>query len=130
MYNEVAYSKEGKEILDLYEKMTPWDRIELMSNIAFHLMSGEEYYDSFIKDTEYDNTVNEEHADIVSEVINQDLEDDVLDAIDNDKIVKYVCDNGLIEDLLKEKYGEETVTNALNELSVEKMYNIIFHRQL
>ncbi len=102
MYNEVAYSKEGKQILDLYEKMTPWDRIELMSYIAFHLMSGEEYYDSFIKDTVYDNTVNEEQADIVCEVINQELENDVLDAMDNDKIVRYVCNNGLIEDILKE----------------------------
>ena len=125
MYSDIAYSKEGKQILETYEKMTPWDKIEIMNYIALHLMSGDEYYDSFIKDTEYDRTVNDDQADIITEVINQDLGEDVLDAMDNQKIVEYVCNRELIGDVLKEELSEETIANALEELEGNKLYSIL-----
>lgn len=125
MDNSIAYKKEGKQILEIYENMTPWDRNELMNYIAFNKMSGDEYYDSFIKDTEYDRTVNDEQADIVSEVINQDLEEDVLGAIDDSKIVEYVCNHEMIGDILKEEFSEEAIAKALEELDGNKLYCIL-----
>lgn len=125
MDNSIAYTKEGKQILEIYENMTPWDRNELMNYIAFHKMSGDEYYDSFIKDTEYDRTVNEDEADIVSEVINQDLEEDVLGAIDDSKIVEYVCNHEIIDEVLKEELDEEVIAKALNELDGMKLHSVL-----
>ena len=125
MYNKVAYSKEGKQILDLFDSMPSWDRIELLNYIAFHKLEYGEYYDTFIKDTEYDYTANEEQVDIVAEIINKGMEDDALEAIDDEKIVNYICDNEMIGEVLDTELDEGKIADALNELSSLKLYSVL-----
>ena len=125
MYNKVADSPEGRQILEIYNKMTPWDRLELMEYIGFNVMTGDEFFHTFIQDSQYDGSNEENQVDVVSEVINQELEEDVLDAMDNQKITEYVCENEMIGDVLKEELSEEAIAKALEELYGNKLYCIL-----
>ena len=124
MYNKVAYSKEGKQILDIFDQMTPWDRVELMDYIANNKMSSEEYYNAFIQHTQYDNT-EEGEVDVIAEVTNQGLEGDALDAIGIDRIADYVCDNEMIGDVLEKEDDGEAIAKALKDLSGPKLYSVL-----
>lgn len=122
MSKEIAYTKEGKQIIDIYEKMTPWDRVELMEYIAFNVMTGDEY-NAFIGSD--DNKSDDEDFDPISEVINQDLEDDMLNVIDDDIIVRYICNNLLIDKVLKTETDEEAISYALSKLPSSKLYGVL-----
>lgn len=122
MSKEIAYTKEGKQIIDIYKKMTPWDRVELMEYIAFHVMTGDEY-NAFIGSD--DNKSDDEDFDPISEVINRELEDNMLNAIDDDVITRYICNNQLIDKVLKKEIDEEAISDALSKLPSSKLYGVL-----
>lgn len=125
MYNKVADSPEGRQILEIYDKMTPWDRLELMEYIGFHVMTGDEFFHTFIQDSQYDGSNEENQVDVVFEVINQGLEEDMLNTMLDSKITEYVCSHEMIGDVLKEEFSEEAIAKALEELDGNKLYNVL-----
>jgi len=125
MYNKVADSPEGKQILEIYDKMTPWDRLELMEYIGFHVMTGDEFFHTFIQDSQYDGSNEENQDDVVFEVINQGLEEDMLNTMLDSKITEYVCNHEMIGDVLKKEFSEEAIAKALEELDGNKLYSVL-----
>ena len=54
MYCKTAESPEGKQILQILDKLAPWEKVELISYIASTCLDKEEYYEAFIMGTEYE----------------------------------------------------------------------------
>ena len=83
-------SDEYKKLMELVEKLTPWDRKEfafIMADKYLENSDMEEVY-GLIDDSDYDP---------VAEVFNQDREDDVLTQMDTDKLLDYFYSNYLLE---------------------------------
>lgn len=86
----IQCKKEGKEIIDKIDKLTPWDKGELLMYIVSHVMTEDEIEKYFIEGSGYTKW---DDIDYVKGVIDNDQEYDVLDEMDDWDIVDYLINS-------------------------------------
>lgn len=85
--NNVIYRPEGKAILDAFNELLPWERGEIIKQLAENEMSWYEIEKYFIEGSGY---VKYDDLDLVKEIFNNDLEDEVMDEMDDWTIIEYL----------------------------------------
>lgn len=83
----IQYSKEGKEIIDKFNELTPWEKADMLKYLANDIMTWDEIEKYFIEGTGY---VDYNDIDFVQEVINEGKESEVLDEMDDYDILEYI----------------------------------------
>lgn len=86
----IQYSKEGKEIIDKINELTPWDKGELLMYIVSDVMTEDEIEKYFIEGSGYTKW---DDIDYVQGVIDNDEEYDVLDEMDDWDIIDYLVNS-------------------------------------
>ena len=82
----IQCKKEGKEIIDKIDKLTPWDKGELLMYIVSDVMTEDEIEKYFIEGSGYTKW---DDIDYVQGVIDNDQEYEVLDEMDDWDIIDY-----------------------------------------
>lgn len=85
--NNVIYRPEGKAILDAFNELLPWEKGEIIKQLAENEMSWYEIEKYFIEGSGY---VKYDDLDLVKEIFNNDLEDEVMDEMDDWTIIEYL----------------------------------------
>lgn len=108
----IKYKKDIAPILELIDKLTPWDRNELIAYL-WDSLDGE----SVAELASYFGYVNYDNIDIVQEVIDSNKETEVLDSMYTSEIIDYLfngwgtgwssLDESDVKDVLRHFSGEE-----------------------
>ena len=120
----IQYSKEGKDIINKFENLTPWDKADILKYLADKSMTWEEIEKYFIEGTGY---VDYNTIDFVKEVIDNNQEYDVLDEMDDWDIVDYLINSfdhyrnaSNLSDWI-EKSQSEDVSEAIDRVDKENL---------
>lgn len=122
--NNVIYRPEGKAILDAFNELLPWEKSEMIKELAEKQMTWNEIEKYFIEGSGY---VKYDDIDIVREVFNNDLEDEVMDEMDDWTIIEYLSHSWHAfenaRDLFKEVDAEDqaNVLDDMREVDLENM---------
>ena len=71
----IQYSEEGKDIINKFENLAPWDKADIIKYLGDKIMTWEEIEKYFIEGSGY---VDYDTIDFVQEVLNNRQEDEVL----------------------------------------------------
>ena len=83
----IQCKKEGKEIIDKIDKLTPWDKGELLMYVVSDVMTEDEIEKYFIEGSGYTKW---DEIDYVQGVIDNNQESEVLDEMDDYDILDYI----------------------------------------
>jgi len=86
----IQCKKEGKEIIDKIDKLTPWDKGELLMYIVSDVMTEDEIEKYFIEGSGYTKW---DDIDYVQGVIDNNQESEVLDEMDDWDIIDYLVNS-------------------------------------
>lgn len=111
--NNVIYRPEGKAILDAFNELLPWEKGEMIKELAEKQMTWNEIEKYFIEGSGY---VKYDDIDIVREVFNNDLEDEVMDEMDDWTIIEYLSHSW---------HAFENARDLFKEVDVEDQANIL-----
>jgi len=90
MPTPIQCKKEGKEIIDKIDKLTPWDKGELLMYIVSDVMTEDEIEKYFIEGSGYTKW---DDIDYVQGVMDNDKEYDVLDEMNDWDIIDYLVNS-------------------------------------
>lgn len=123
--NNVIYRPEGKAILDAFNELLPWERGEIIKQLAENEMSWYEIEKYFIEGSGY---VKYDDLDLVKEIFNNDLEDEVMDEMDDWTIIEYLSHSWHAfenaRDLFKEVDAEDQA-NVLDDMYDSDLENML-----
>lgn len=129
----IKYKKDVAPILELIDKLTPWDRNELIAYL-WDSLDGE----SVAELASCFGYVNYDDVDIVQEVINNNKETEVLESMCNYEIIDYLfngwgtgwssLDKEDAEDVLRHFSGEEIATCVERKDIPELLDNLYKYR--
>lgn len=114
--NNVIYRPEGKAILDAFNELLPWEKGEIIKQLAENEMSWYEIEKYFIEGSGY---VKYDDLDLVKEIFNNDLEDEVMDEMDDYTIINYLAHSWHASDNAKDLFMEidsEDQANVLDDM--------------
>ena len=116
----ILHREEGLKIIEALDNLTPWDRYELLRSYVLDRFTFEEQYDAFIDGTDYARTTNDECCDFVGAIIDGDLENDVLSAMDKQIIVNFIVNNGYTHKVLRQE-DHDILADAINKMPEKKL---------
>lgn len=123
--NNVIYRPEGKAILDAFNELLPWEKGEIIKQLAENEMSWYEIEKYFIEGSGY---VKYDELDLVKEIFNNDLEDEVMDEMDDWTIIEYLSHSWHAfenaRDLFKEVDAEDQA-NVLDDMYDSDLENML-----
>lgn len=110
MYRSVKYTEEFKQIMDLFEEIVPWQRIDVIYMLINKYMNMSDIAKEFLEPSGY---VDPDDIDPVQEVMSCGLETEVLDQISDSDICDY-----LIHDSF---YTEENIRYMLKWINMSDL---------
>ena len=121
----IQYKDEGKRILDLIDKLLPWERGELVKYLIEHTMSWEEQEKYLFEGTGW---VDYNTLDLPQAVIDEGQEDLVLDRMDDADICEYLMRYGYESSNLTymlERLHQDDIADSLAALDDYYLHPII-----
>lgn len=121
----IQYSKEGKDIINKFEKLTPWDKADIIKYLADNVMTFEEFKKYFIEGMGY---VDYDTIDFVQEVINNGQEGDVLDEMNDWDICECLMNHGADRENLAyflDRMHQDDISDAINDMDKNSLYDIL-----
>ena len=121
----IQYSEEGKDIINKFENLAPWDKADIIKYLGDKIMTWEEIEKYFIEGSGY---VDYDTIDFVQEVLNNRQEDEVLCEMNDWDICDHLMNHGADKENLEyflEKMYEDDISDAINDMDRNSLYNIL-----
>ena len=126
MASLLKYSKEGKDIIEKFNNLMPWEKAEMIITLYDSIETDE--VESYF--AEYMGYVKEDTIDPVQEVIDRNLTDEVLDEMDDSEIIEYLISSyygnaaGNLEDMVEKMHWDD-VSEGLSNVGMSYMEDIL-----
>ena len=128
----IVQTEEGKAIIEAINKLTPWDRSELVAYLAYQHLTDDEIYHAFIEGTDYDKSDEwtDECTELsVDDVFNAGLERQVLEDMDEDDIAEVIIDGHILPSIL-DNLTDRQMDNLVEEMKkgvLERLFASVIH---
>lgn len=127
-YAPILLSDVGKRIIKEVEELTPWDRYELVSELASKHLGIEWANEHFRDDDDWQetDTVN----DPVGDVFDQGLEKEVLEQMDDDSITEVLVEKNMIPDIIADLTDEQLnkVISCMSKKNLKRLTDAIINQ--
>lgn len=121
----IQYSEEGKDIINKFENLAPWDKADIIKYLGDKIMTWEEIEKYFIEGSGY---VDYDTIDFVQEVLNNRQEDEVLCEMNDWDICDHLMNHGVDKENLEyflERMHQDDISDAINDIDRNSLYDIL-----